>query len=135
MLQPSVTSSLGGSRGVNLDKAQDYTNHQSNHNDNLGSLTAALHKGKSMPSLRWDYKIMIKPITMLAVWEYHCCNQLLNIFSIWGKVSLLQTIAVVLEGPGLRMNFFLLRLTPSLRGNPCHNTNHFLLIHINQPGS
>ena len=49
--QPSVTSSLGGSRGVALDKTQDY-NHHSNHNDNLGSLTAALHKGKSMPSLR-----------------------------------------------------------------------------------
>ena len=49
--QPSVTSSLGGSRGVNLDKTQDY-NQQSNHNDTLGSLSTALHKGKSMPSLR-----------------------------------------------------------------------------------
>ena len=52
-IQPSVTSSLGGSRGVHLDKSTDY-NHQSNHSDTLGSLSTALHKGKSMPSLRWD---------------------------------------------------------------------------------
>ena len=51
-----MTSSLGGSRGVNLDKTQDY-NQQSNHNDNLGSLSGALHKGKSMPSLRWGCNI------------------------------------------------------------------------------
>ena len=50
-VQPSVTSSLGGSRGVHLDKSTDY-NHQSNHSDTLGSLSTALHKGKSMPSLR-----------------------------------------------------------------------------------